>query len=101
MSARKRPPVHPGEILLEGSLKPFGIGQYRAAMHVDSAPRRINESVSGTHAITAEMALRLARFFGSSGRFWFNLQMRYDPEVENRRLAGVLGREVRSLANSE
>ena len=87
-------PVHPGEILLEEFLQPLGISQYRLAKDISVPPRRINEIVHGKRAISADTALRLARFFGTSERFWLNLQVRYDLEVEKDRLAGDLERQV-------
>ncbi len=97
MSARKITPVHPGEILLEEFLKPLGISQYRLSKDISVAPRRINEIVQGKRSITADTALRLARYFGLSERFWLNLQSRYDLEVEKDRLDLRLEREVRVL----
>ncbi|HUO76114.1 MAG TPA: HigA family addiction module antitoxin [Thermodesulfovibrionales bacterium] len=97
MSARKMTPVHPGEILLEEFLKPLGISQYRLSKDISVAPRRINEIVHGKRAITADTALRLARYFGLSERFWLNLQSRYDLEVEKDKLDTRLEREVRVL----
>jgi addiction module HigA family antidote len=99
--SRRQPPVHPGEILLEEFLKPFGVSQYRLAKDVSVPPRRINEIVHGTRAVTADTALRLARFFGTSERFWMNLQTRYDLEVEKDRLGERLDREIRVLVRSE
>ncbi len=99
MPSRKLPPVHPGEILLEEFLKPLGISQYRLAKDVSGPPRRINEIVRGSRAITADTALRLARFFGTSERFWLNLQTRYDLEKEKNRLGDRLEREIRVLAS--
>lgn len=90
-------PVHPGEILLEEFLKPFGLSQYRVAKDISVPPRRINEIVLGERAITADTALRLARYFTTSDRFWLNLQTRYDLEVEKDRLEGRLRREVKVL----
>src|SRR5437899_8016569 len=97
MGRRKRPPVHPGEILLEEFLVPLGISQYRLAKETSVPPRRINEIVRGTRAISADTALRLARYFGTSERFWLNLQSRYDLEREKDRLGDRLQREVRVL----
>jgi addiction module HigA family antidote len=91
-------PIHPGEILLEEYLKPLGISQYRLAKNISVPPRRINEIVHGKRAITADTALRLARFFGSSERIWLNLQVRYDLEVERDRLGNRLEREVVALS---
>jgi addiction module HigA family antidote len=91
---KKMTPVHPGEILLEEFLNPLGVSQYRLAKDVSVPPRRINEIVRGLRAITADTALRLARHFGTTERFWLNLQAHYDLEVEKERLAGRLEREV-------
>jgi len=87
-------PIHPGEILMEEFLEPLGISQYRLAKDISVPPRRINEIVHGKRSITADTALRLARFFGTTERFWLNLQVRYDLEVERDRLADVLERDV-------
>jgi addiction module HigA family antidote len=83
-------PVHPGEILLEEFLKPFAVSQYHLARQVGVPARRINEIVHGQRRISADTALRLARFFGTSERFWINLQARYDLEVEKDRLGDAL-----------
>lgn len=98
MAAKKLPPVHPGEILEAEFLKPLGVSQYRLARDISVPPRRINEIALGKRAITADSALRLARYFGTSERFWLNLQTRYDLEVERDRLGSRLEREVSVLA---
>jgi addiction module HigA family antidote len=100
MPRRRTPPIHPGEILREEFLAPLAISQYRLAKDVSVPPRRINEIVRGMRAITADTALRLARYFGTTDRFWLNLQARYDLEVERDRLGGRLQREVKVLASS-
>lgn len=94
MSAQKLPPVHPGEILLEEYLKPLGISQYRLAKEISVSARRINEIVHGNRSISADTALRLARFFGTTELFWVNLQTRFDMETEKDRLASRLENEV-------
>ena len=94
MTPKKLPPIHPGEILLAEFLEPMGISQYRLAKDISVPPRRINEIVHGLRGITADTALRLARYFGSSERFWLNLQTRYDLEVEKDRLGRRLDEEV-------
>src|SRR2546421_10278666 len=94
MPRPKSPPVHPGEILLEEFLRPLGISQYRLAKDTSVPPRRINEIVRGSRAVTADTALRLARYFATSERFWLNLQAHYDLEVEKDRLGDRLAREV-------
>jgi addiction module HigA family antidote len=83
-------PVHPGEILLEEFLKPLGVSQYHLAKQIGVPARRINEIVHGQRRISADTALRLARFFGTSERFWINLQARYDLEAEKDRLGDTL-----------
>jgi addiction module HigA family antidote len=95
---RKLLPVHPGEVLLEEFLKPMGVSQYQVAKDMSVPPRRINEIVLGKRAVTADTALRLSRYLGTSERFWLNLQARYDLEVEKDRLGRRLVREVRVLA---
>jgi addiction module HigA family antidote len=92
--AKKLPPIHPGEILLEEFLIPLGISQYRLSKDINVPPRRINEIVHGKRAISADTALRLSRYFGMSDRFWVNLQTRYDLEVEKDRLGRRLIQEV-------
>lgn len=88
------PPVHPGEILLEEFLKPMELSQYRLAKETGVPPRRINEIVHGKRAVTADTALRLGRFFGNSARFWLELQVQHDLELERERLGDRLHREV-------
>lgn len=100
MPRTKLPPVHPGEILLEEFLNSLGLSQYRLAKSINVPPRRINDIVRGTRAVTADTALRLARFFGNSERFWLNLQTRYDLEMEKDRLGDRLDSEVLVLAQS-
>lgn len=94
MSHRKVAPIHPGEILLAEFLEPLGVSQYRLARDISVPARRINEIVHGTRAITADTALRLSRYFGTSERFWLNLQIRYDLEVSKDLLRSRLEREV-------
>ncbi len=100
MSESKMPPVHPGEILLEDFMKPLGITQYRLAKEMNVYPRRVNEIVHGKRAITADTALRLARFFGTSPEVWMNLQTYYDLEVARDAIAETIQAEVRPFANS-
>jgi addiction module HigA family antidote len=95
MTRQKYSPIHPGEILLEEFLVPMKLSQYRLAKDIGVAARRINEIVHGSRAITADTALRLAKYFGTSERFWMNLQARYDLEVAKIRLGRRLRTEVR------
>jgi addiction module HigA family antidote len=83
-------PVHPGEILQVEYLDPLVVTQHRLAVAIGVPPRRINEIVHGKRGISADTALRLARYFGTSERFWLNLQSRYELEIERDRLAGTL-----------
>jgi len=98
--AKKLAPVHPGEVLLYDFLEPLELSQYRLAHCISVPPRRINEIVHGKRAITADTALRLARFFGTSEEFWLNLQARHDLEVERDRLGARLKTEVQVLARA-
>ena len=100
MPHRKLPPVPAGEVLLEEFLKPLGISQYQLAKDISVPPRRINEIVHGKRAVTADTALRLSRYLGTSERFWLNLQARYELEVQKDRLGGRLKKEVRVLAGA-
>lgn len=86
------PPVHPGEVLAEEYLEPLGVTRHRLAVAIGVPPRRINEIVHGKRGISADTALRLARFFGTSERFWLNRQSRYDLEREKDVLADTLAR---------
>jgi antitoxin HigA-1 len=97
MARKKLAPVHPGEILDEEFLKPLEITQYRLAKGLRVPARRINEIVLGKRAISADTALRLGRFFGNTPRFWLNLQVSYDLELEVDRLGGALTRDVEVL----
>lgn len=85
-------PVHPGEILAQDFLADMGISQYRLAQAIEVPPRRINEIVHGRRAITAETALRLSRFFGTSDRYWLNLQAQYYLEINRDNLSELLDR---------
>jgi addiction module HigA family antidote len=95
---RELPPIHPGEILLEEFLKPMDISQYRLSKDTSVDPRRINEIVHGSRAISADTALRLGRYFGTSPQFWLNLQAHYDLEVQEMELGDRLEEEVKVLA---
>ena len=90
-------PIHPGEILLEEFLNPLGITQYRLAKDINVPPRRINEIVHGTRAITPDTALRLSRYFGTTAMFWLNLQMKYDLTVTQEKLGQSLFAEVKVM----
>jgi|SRR5215207_3013295 len=96
--AKRLASVHPGEILLEEFLVPMGISQYRLAKDVRVPARRINEIVHGTRAVSADTALRLARYFGTSERFWLNLQAQYDLDLEYDRIGEQIEKEIRPLA---
>ena len=94
MSSEKLAPVHPGEILLEEFLKPMNLSQNRLALDIRVPARRINEIVHGKRRITADTALRLAKYFNMSPRFWLGLQMDYDLDTAEDQLADRLEREI-------
>ena len=100
MPRKKLPPITPGEVLLEEFLRPLGVSQYQMAKDIGVPPRRINEIVLGKRAVTADTALRLSRYFGTSARFWLNLQASYELEMEKDRLGTRVEREVRVLAQT-
>jgi len=87
---RRIDPIHPGEVLLEDFLLPLGVTQHHVAVSIGVPPRRINEIVHGKRRITADTSLRLARYFGTSDRFWLNLQARFDLEVERDEIGPLL-----------
>jgi antitoxin HigA-1 len=91
------PPVHPGEVLLEDFMKPIGLSQYRVAKDIGVSPLRISQIVRGKRSITADTALRLARYFGTSPAVWLRLQARYDLEVAESQIAKRINQEVKVL----
>jgi len=95
MGKNKIPPLHPGEVLLEEFLKPMDISQNQLGRDLGVSPRRINEIIHGKRGITADTALRLARYFGNSPRFWLGLQMDYDLDVDTDRLSRRIEKEVK------
>ena len=99
MTTKKLAPVHPGEVLLEEFLEPMGISQYRLAKDISVPPRRVNEIVHRVRGVSADTALRLARYFGTSERFWLNLQAQYELDVERDHLGDRLEREVTKRAS--
>ena len=100
MTARDLPPVHPGEILLEDFLNPLNISRYRLAKSIGVPQRRIDEICAGKRAITADTALRLARFFGTDAQSWMNLQAEYDLETAEINLAERIAREVKPFRDA-
>jgi addiction module HigA family antidote len=100
MPTRKLTPIHPGEVLLADFLEPLGLSQYRLAQDISVPPRRINEIVHGKRAVSADTALRLARYFGTTERFWLNLQARFDLETQRDALGSRLEREVVILSRA-
>ena len=97
MAAKRLRPVHPGEILLEEFLNLLGITQYRLAKDVNVPPRRINEIVHGKRAITADTALRLGRWLGTSAEFWMNLQTLYDLRLAEQETGSEISRTIPKL----
>lgn len=96
MATEKIPPTHPGEILRQEFLEPLGLSQRKLADSLGVSPRRVNEIVNGRRAITADTALRLARFFDMTPGFWLGLQKQYELDVAEDKLEGRLEREVKT-----
>jgi len=90
-------PIHPGEVLLEDFMKPFGLTQYRLAHDIGVTPIRISQIVNGQRAVTVDTAMRLARYFGTSAEVWLRLQVQYDLEVAQSQLSDRIRREVKVL----
>ncbi len=97
MTDKLYPPIHPGEILMEEFIEPFGITQHKLSVAIGVPPRRINEIVHGKRAITADTALRLGKYFGIDPQFWLNLQSRYDLELAEDTVADEI-EAIRPLA---
>ncbi|HEX5836377.1 MAG TPA: HigA family addiction module antitoxin [Anaerolineales bacterium] len=95
---KKLLPIHPGEVLLEEFIKPMNLSQNRLAIDIGVDARRINEIVLGKRSVTADTALRLARFFGNSPQFWLGLQTQYDLDITEDQIGKRLDREVRPYA---
>ena len=95
---KKMDPIHPGEVLIEEFLGPMDISQYRLAKDISVPARRINEIVHGKRSITADTALRLGRYFGTSAQFWMNLQDHFDLEIQLDKIGDRLDKEVHALA---
>jgi addiction module HigA family antidote len=98
-SEKKLAPVHPGEVLMEDFLKPMGLSEKRLALAIGVHPRRINEIVLGRRGITADTALRLAKFFGTSPDVWLGVQMDYELDVATDKVGDQIEREVQTLAS--
>ena len=98
MTEELLPPIHPGEILLEDFMKPLGLSQYRVAQDIGVPALRISQIVHGKRSITADTAMRLARYFGTSPDVWLRLQARYELEVAEREYGDRINHEVKVLA---
>ncbi|PKM43681.1 MAG: addiction module antidote protein, HigA family [Gammaproteobacteria bacterium HGW-Gammaproteobacteria-1] len=98
MARKKLQPIHPGEILLKDFLEPMEISQYRLAKDIHVAPRRINEIVLGKRSVSADTALRLARYFGTTAELWLNLQNAYDLDVVRDTVGATLEKEIQPRA---
>lgn len=96
----KLPPVHPGEVLMEDFMKPLGLSQYRVAKDIGVPTLRISQIVRGQRAVTADTALRLARYFGTSAAVWLRLQARYDLETAEAKISKRIDREVKVLQSA-
>ena len=100
-AANKLPPIHPGEILREEFMKPRDLSQNALARALNVPPRRINEIVLEKRDITADTALRLARYFGTSAELWTGLQADYDLRQARHQKARAIERDVEPLAALE
>lgn len=100
MGKNKLAPVHPGEVLAEEFLGPLGLSQHRLALDIGVDPRRINEIVLGKRGVTANTALRLARYFDTSAEFWLGLQAQFDLDLEEDAVGARIEREVRAYASA-
>jgi antitoxin HigA-1 len=100
MAEKRLAPIHPGEVLEEEFLKPLQLSQHRLALDLGVDPRRINEIVLRKRAVTANTALRLARYFDTSPEFWLGLQAQYDLDVEEDAMGERLQKEVRTYAET-
>ena len=96
----KLKPIHPGEVLLEEFLRPMGLSQSQVAAGTGISVQQINKIVQGKGRITADTALRLGRYFGTSPQFWLGLQMDYDLDVAQDRVGKYVKREVRPYAHA-
>ncbi len=96
MTSKKMTPLHPGEILQEEFLKPMNLSQNRLALDIRVPARRINEIVHGKRRITADTALRLAKYFDMSPQFWLGLQMDYDLDLAEDQIADRLNKEIQT-----
>jgi addiction module HigA family antidote len=100
MKHNKIAPIHPGEILLEEFLKPMHLSQNKIALAIRVPARRINEIVLGKRRISADTALRLAKYFGNSAQFWLGLQMDYDLDITADQIGDIINKEVTTAALS-
>jgi addiction module HigA family antidote len=101
MTQQKINPVHPGEVLMEEFLKPMGISQNKLARAISVPPRRINEIVLEKRSVSADTALRLAQYFGTSAKFWMGLQSDYDLDITKDKVGQRIQKEVRVYAVSQ
>jgi antitoxin HigA-1 len=101
MMEDRLPPVHPGEVLAEDFMKPLGLSQYRVAKDIGVSPMRISQIVKGNRSVTADTAMRLARYFGTSPDVWLRLQARYDLEVAQIEYGHRIEEEVKVLDQNQ
>lgn len=101
MMMDRLPPIHPGEVLSEDFMRPLGLSQYRVAKDIGVPQLRISQIIRGKRAVTADTAMRLARYFGTSAEVWLRLQARYDLEVAEAAAGGRIDQEVKPLEREE
>ena len=99
MIEQKMAPIHPGEVLYEDFMKPLSLSQNRIGRELGVSPRRINEIIHGKRGVTADTALRLGRYFGTTPEYWMNLQVRYDLETAKDSLEGSITKEIRPISS--
>jgi addiction module HigA family antidote len=95
MATKKLRPVHPGDILQNDFLEPLGLTAYRLAKQLGVSRPTITQIVARRRGVTAEMALRLARYFGTSAQVWQNLQSQYDLEVATTKIGKAVIQKIR------
>jgi addiction module HigA family antidote len=98
---KRLPPVHPGEVLFEDFMQPLGLSQYRVAQDIGVPALRISQIVRGRRSVTADTALRLARYFGTSAAVWMRLQARYDLEIAEAKMTKRINREVKAFRSTQ
>jgi addiction module HigA family antidote len=101
MATKRLQPVHPGDVLAHDFLEPLELSSYKLAKELGVSAPTVNEIVRGRRAVTAEMALRLARYFGTTAQLWQNLQSQYDLEIASQKIGKKVERIIQPLARTD